>query len=55
MVTDAQVRRLRQKRMEGKTQAAAAAASGMSVRTARAYRAIRRDMQTSFARCYTIF
>ena len=37
MVTDAQVRRLRRKRMEGKTQAAAAAAAGMSVRTARAW------------------
>jgi hypothetical protein len=35
MVTDAQVRRLRQKRVERKTQAAAAAAAGMSVRTAR--------------------
>lgn len=37
MVTDAQVRRLRQKRMEEKTQAAAAAAAGMSVRTARSW------------------
>jgi len=37
VVTDAQVRRLRQKRMEGKTQAAAAAAAGMSVRAARAW------------------
>ena len=35
MVTDAQVRLLRKKRMEGKTQAAAAAAAGMSERTAR--------------------
>jgi hypothetical protein len=35
MVTDAQVRLMRQKRMDGKTQAAAAAASGMSLRTAR--------------------
>ena len=35
MVTDAQVRLLRQKRMEGKTQETAAAAAGMSVRTAR--------------------
>lgn len=35
MVNDAQVRRFRQKRMKGKTQEAAAAASGMSVRTAR--------------------
>jgi hypothetical protein len=35
MVTDAQVRLMRQKRMDGKTQAAAAAASGMSARTAR--------------------
>ena len=35
MVTDAQVKRLRQKRMEGKTQEGAAAAAGMSVRTAR--------------------
>jgi hypothetical protein len=34
MVTDAQVRLLRQKRMDGKTQAAAAAAAGMSLRTA---------------------
>jgi DNA-binding XRE family transcriptional regulator len=37
MVTDEQVRRLRQKRMEGKTQAAAAASAGMSERTARAW------------------
>ena len=35
MVTDAQVRLLRQKRMDGKTQAAAAATAGMSLRTAR--------------------
>jgi hypothetical protein len=35
VVTDDQVRRLRQKRMEGKTQAAAAAAAAMSERTAR--------------------
>ena len=35
MVTDAQVRRLREKRMSGKTLAAAAAAAGMSERTAR--------------------
>jgi len=35
MVTDEQVRLLRQKRMDGKSQEAAAAASGMSVRTAR--------------------
>jgi hypothetical protein len=35
MVTDAQVRLMRQKRMDGKSQAAAAAASGMSLRTAR--------------------
>src|SRR6476469_5734728 len=35
MVTDAQVRLMRQTRMDGKTQAAAAAASSMSVRTAR--------------------
>jgi transposase InsO family protein len=35
MVTDAQVRLLRQKRMEKKTQEAAAAAAGMSVRSAR--------------------
>ena len=34
MVTDEQVRLLRQKRMDGKTQATAAAAAGMSVRTA---------------------
>ena len=34
MVTDAQVRRLREKRMEGKTVAAAAAAAGMGERTA---------------------
>ncbi len=37
MVTDEQVRLLRQKRMEGKNQEAAAAASGMSVRTARGW------------------
>ena len=35
MVTDAQVRRLRERRMSGKTLAAAAAAAGMSERTAR--------------------
>jgi transposase len=35
LVTDAQVRRLREKRMEGKTLEAAAAAAGMSERTAR--------------------
>jgi hypothetical protein len=35
MVSDAQVRLLRRKRMEGKTQEAAAGAAGMSVRTAR--------------------
>jgi hypothetical protein len=35
MVTDQQVRLLRQKRMEGKSQEAAAAAAGMSPRTAR--------------------
>ncbi|MBA3709880.1 MAG: IS21 family transposase [Planctomycetes bacterium] len=35
MVSDAQVRLMRQKRMDGKTQEAAAAASSMSVRTAR--------------------
>ena len=35
MVTDAQVLRLREKRMSGKTLAAAAAAAGMSERTAR--------------------
>jgi len=37
MVTDQQVRRLRQKIMEKKKQAAAAAAAGMSVRTARTW------------------
>src|SRR2546426_12029718 len=37
MVSDAQVRLLRQKRMERKTQEAAAAAAGMSVRTARTW------------------
>lgn len=37
MVTDQQIRRLRQKIMEGKRQEAAAAAAGMSVRTARTW------------------
>jgi hypothetical protein len=37
MVSDGQVRLLRQKRMEGKTQEAAAAAADMSVRTARTW------------------
>jgi hypothetical protein len=37
MVSDAQVRLLRRKRMEGKTQEAAAGAAGMSVRTARTW------------------
>jgi len=35
VVRDRQVRLLRQKRLDGKTQEAAAAAAGMSVRTAR--------------------
>ena len=35
MITDRQVRLLRQKRMEGKTQETAAAKAGMSVRSAR--------------------
>jgi len=35
MMTDAQVRLMRQKRMEGKTQESAAAAANMSERTAR--------------------
>ena len=34
LIRDAQVRRLREKRMSGKTLAAAAAAAGMSERTA---------------------
>ena len=38
LVTDAQVRRLREKRMAGKTLAAAAASAGMSERTARKWR-----------------
>ena len=37
MVSDAQVRLLRRKRMEGKTQEAAASAAGMSVRAARSW------------------
>ncbi len=37
MVTNEQVRRMRQKIMQGKTQEAAAAAAGMSVRTARTW------------------
>ena len=39
MVTDAQVRVMRRKRMEGKSQEAAAAAAGMSVRSARRWQA----------------
>lgn len=39
MVTDAQVRRLREKRMDGKTLEAAAAAAGMCERTARRWQA----------------
>jgi helix-turn-helix protein len=39
MVTDEQVKLLRQKRMENKTQQAAAAMAGMSVRTARKWEA----------------
>jgi hypothetical protein len=39
MVTDQQVRRLREQRMTGKTLAAAAAAAGMSERTGRAWQA----------------
>ena len=38
MVTDSQVRLLRQKLMEGKKQIAAAAAAGMSERTARTWK-----------------
>ena len=37
MVSDEQVRLMRQKRMDGKTQAAAAASAGMSERTARTW------------------
>ena len=37
MVTDRQVQRLREQRMTGKTLAAAAAAAGMSERTARTW------------------
>jgi hypothetical protein len=39
MVTDAQVRVLRQKRMEGKTIETAAAAAGMGVRSAQKWQA----------------
>ena len=39
MITDEQARLLRQRRMESKTQEAAAAAAGMSVRTARTWQA----------------
>ncbi len=39
MVTDEQVRLLRKKRMDGKTLEAAAAAAGMSERTARKWQA----------------
>ena len=38
MVTDAQVRVLRRRLMEGKTQEAAAAGAGMSVRSVRQWR-----------------
>ena len=50
MVTDAQVRLLRQKLMEGKTQEAASAAAGMSVRTARAWQEGPMPSQTKRAR-----
>jgi hypothetical protein len=50
MVTDAQVRFLRQKLMEGKTQEAASAAAGMSVRTARAWQDGPLPSQTKTAR-----
>ena len=40
MVTDEQVRLLRQKRMKGKSQESAAAAAGMSVRTARKWESL---------------
>lgn len=46
MVTDAQVRLLRQKLMTGKTMEAAAAAAGMSERTARAWKTGRLPSQT---------
>lgn len=50
MVTDEQVRLLRQKRMQGKTQEAAAAAAGMSVRSARTWEAGPLPCQTKDAR-----
>jgi hypothetical protein len=40
LVTDAQVRRLREKRMDGNTVGAAAAAAGMSERSARRWQAL---------------
>jgi hypothetical protein len=50
MVTDRQVRRLREQRMTGKTLAAAAAAAGMSERTARAWQTGALPSQTKEAR-----
>ena len=50
MVTDAQVRLLRRKMSEGKTQEAASAAAGMSVRTARAWQEGPLPSQTKRAR-----
>lgn len=52
MVTDAQVRLLRKKRMEGKTLEAAAVAAGMSERTARKWAAGPLPSQTKRARAW---
>jgi hypothetical protein len=52
MVTDRQVRRLREQRMAGKTLAAAAAAAGMSERTARVWQAGALPSQSESARTW---
>jgi hypothetical protein len=52
MVSDRQVRLLRKKRMEGKTLEAAAAAAGMSERTARAWQRGRLPSETERARTW---
>jgi hypothetical protein len=52
MVTDRQVRRLREQRVTGKTLAAAAAAAGMSERTARVWQTGPSPSQTKAARTW---
>ena len=52
MITDAQVRRLREKRMAGKTLAAVAAAAGMSERAARKWQSGPLPSTAKASRCW---